>query len=533
MTKPLRGIPASAGRRWGPAVMVGGPAVPTVASADLAPALRRVRRDLERERKVAAGPARDILFAHLQLLSDPLLADRALALAAQGRDGIAAWQQATAEAARVLESLGEELFRSRVADLRDVSGRVLAALAAPVRSRLAAGSVVLAPELLPSLVLWGARQGAVAFAGLTGSPSSHACIILRSLGIPAVVGVPGVLALEGQEVLVDGDRGLVVSSPSPAAKRRAQAPRPPGDARPAVTREGQVIPVACNVADTQEVELAAAMGADGIGVYRTELLFAGRQSAPSAHLQERRYREAVALMAGRPVIIRALDAGSDKPLAYLHPGPEANPALGWRGLRALLDRPRLFAAQVRAVLGTAEAGPVSLLLPMVTSLAELRRARELIEGVRGERPLPLGVMIEVPAAASQAEALAGECDFLSIGTNDLLQYFFAADRTNSRLAGRYCALEPAFLRLLGSVAEAGRRRGVPVHLCGELASDPKLVPLLLGLGITELSVRPPTVPAVKAAVRATGPESRELAREACSCVTAEEAAGLLTEHSTP
>jgi len=515
----LRGLPGAPGRAWGRAWSA--PTEPAVAPpADaraLALAISRVRRDLRREQRVHPGQA-DILDVQLVLLEDPMLTGEAMRMAEAGMEAGEAWQRAGASAARLLAGIPDERMQARVADLRDVTARVAADLSGRKPEAIPAGAVVLAWELTPSLVLQGARRGAVAFAAQTGSPRSHACIILRSLGLPAVVGVGGLqgAVAPDDEVLVDGDRGRVVPNPSLALKARCAPVALPADPKPAVTPDGRVVPVVCNVANLEEVRLAAALGADGVGVFRTEHLFTDSPHPPASGRQQHIYRQAVEAMSGRPVVIRALDAGADKPLPYLDAGCEANPALGWRGLRNLLDRPRLFRSQVTAVL---HAGAAALLLPMVTTAEEVRRARRLIAECerRVGRTCRLGVMVEVPAAALAARALVAEADFLSVGTNDLFQYAYAVDRTNTRLEGRFDPLEPAFLRLLAGVGEAGREAGKPVHLCGELASDPRLAGLWLGLGISELSVRPPCVAAVKAAVRRAGPDRADLARAACAC----------------
>lgn len=501
----LRGLPGSPGTAWGPlwrpldsaSPAGGGPAA-------LESALRRAERALQRAHAQASPEHAPILFAHLQMLRDPLLVDEARRLAAGDLPAGQAWDQAVAGVERLLGGLHDEMLRSRLADLHDVAARVRAAFGRRRIERPPAGSIVAASELTPSLVLEGWRRGVVGFAAERGSPRSHACIMLRSLGLPAVVEVDGLAALSpGRPLLADGSRGLVVVDPSAHLRARCQAVGLAVDDKPAVTTGGIRIPVVCNAANLAEIAQAARLGADGVGVWRTEHLFAGRHQPPSSRLQEGVYRRGIEAMAGRPVTIRALDAGADKPLPYLAAGPEPNPALGWRGLRNLLDRPRLFAAQVTAILRAAEAGPVSLLLPMVSTIEELRRAKSIIGRCQHQvgRQVPLGAMIEVPAAAWQAAEMAAECDFLSIGTNDLLQYFFAADRAGGRMADRYSPLHPAFLELLAHVAAAGRRAGKPVHLCGELASDPAATATLLGLGITKLSVRPPMVAAVKAAVR--------------------------------
>jgi phosphoenolpyruvate-protein phosphotransferase len=323
-------------------------------------------------------------------------------------------------------------------------------------------------------------------------------------------------------VIVDGEGGTVSSDPEPAqiaeAERRAESFRAREAAaraeatRPAVTRDGTSIEVLANVGQPADVEAALDAGAEGVGLLRTEFLFIGRDSMPSEEEQEAAYRGIAEPLGGHPLIVRTLDVGGDKPLPYLPVPAEANPFLGLRGLRLGLARPDVLRTQLRAILRVAADHPVKVMFPMVTSLAEFRAARALaeearhqVEGAGGRVPsyLEVGIMVEVPAAALAAEAFAADVDFFSIGTNDLTQYTLAAERGNERVAGFADALHPAVLRLIRMTAQGAGSHGRMVGVCGEIAGDPVAVPILVGLGVRELSAAPPAVPRVKRAVRET------------------------------
>jgi multiphosphoryl transfer protein len=351
------------------------------------------------------------------------------------------------------------------------------------------------------------------FATEQGSATAHTAILARALGLPAVVGIAGLVEAveDGQAVLLDGDEGtLVIDPPADAVATVPPAAEAATDAEPAVTRDGRRIEVGCNAAGVDDAQRAAAAGADGIGLLRSEFLFLGSDRLPSEDEQVAVLEAVSTAMGGRPVILRTLDVGADKPLPALPQPPEANPALGVRGLRLqLLRRPDLLLDQLRAALRVSARHPLRLMFPMVSTLDEVRQAKALLAQARRDvnpsaadgTGMPVGIMIEVPAAAVGADLLAAEVDFFSLGTNDLTQYLFAADRTNPELAPLADSLHPALLRMIDQVVKAAHRRHRWVGVCGEMASDLGAVPLLVGLGIDELSVHPPIVARVKALVR--------------------------------
>ena len=354
-----------------------------------------------------------------------------------------------------------------------------------------------------------------------GGPTSHASIIARTLGVPAVAGLgAGVLEIgDGVPLLLDGDTGLLVVDPGAETAERFAASRREDERReaaarerahePAVTRDGRHVEVAANIGGRDDAAEAVARGADGVGLMRTEFLFLDRATAPDEEEQLRAYGEIGALMEGRRTVLRTLDAGADKPLAFARLAPEENPFLGVRGVRLSLARPELLVTQLRAVLRAAAVTPLSVMFPMVSEVGELRAAVALLERARASLaddglpagPVELGVMIEVPAAALRAGTLAAEVGFLSIGTNDLVQYTMAAERGNGGVARLSDPLHPAVLQLIEGVVAAARPHACRVAVCGEAASDRQAVPLLVGLGVDELSVGPRRVPLVKAWVR--------------------------------
>ena len=382
--------------------------------------------------------------------------------------------------------------------------------------------VALAEEVTPAEVAALAAAGALGVCSSRGATTGHAAILARAMGLPMVAGLGEALlaAPEGAVLALDGAAGRAWLDPPPAlaaelarrgeveARQRAEALA--SAAAPAVTRDGRRIEVMANIGGPADAAAAVAAGAEGVGVFRTELLFLDRQEAPGEDEQHALYLEAARALAGRPLTVRTLDAGGDKPLPYLHLPPEANPQLGERALRLCLARPELFKVQLRAILRVAASHPVRLLLPMVATVSEWRAAMALVEEARGEvrrrggeapPRLVAGAMIEIPAAALQAGALAVEADFLSIGTNDLTQYTLAAERGNARLAALADALQPAVLDLVRRTVEAAHAKGKPVAVCGELAADPLAIPLLVGLGVDELSMSAPAIPRAKALVR--------------------------------
>jgi len=373
-----------------------------------------------------------------------------------------------------------------------------------------------------------------------GSPTAHSVILLRALGIPAVVAAgPGVLdVVPGQVIAVDGTRGEVVVEPSDevraaverragAARRRRASARAEA-AAPAVTRDGVEIRVGANLASLDDATAAASAGADLAGLVRTELLFLDRSTAPSVHEQAEAYRALADALPGRRIVVRTLDAGGDKPLPYVHMPREANPFLGVRGIRLALRHPELLRDQLQAIVRVARDRPVDVMFPMVSTVAELLAARAILhEAARLEGPgvpdgLRVGIMVEVPATALKAVAFAPHVDFLSIGTNDLTQYALAAERGNDAVAAVADPLDPGVLALVAAAARAD----TTVAVCGELAADELATALLVGLGVRELSVVPNSVPTVKQAVREV--HAAEAAELAAAALGAPDAAGVRT-----
>ncbi len=340
----------------------------------------------------------------------------------------------------------------------------------------------------------------------------------------------------GTVVVVDGQAGTIVVEPDEQtltrareAQQRFQAKRVADQARsadPAITVDGHQVEIVANIGGVKDAQKANASGAEGVGLLRTEFLFLDRAIAPTEQEQFEVYRDVAIALENKPVIIRTLDIGGDKPLPYIQMPHEDNPFLGVRGIRLCLERPQLLREQLRAILKAAEFGRLRIMFPMVADLSELRAARAMIEELRTELYLPaaeVGIMIEVPAAALMADAFAPEVDFFSIGTNDLTQYTLAMDRMHPTLATKSDGLHPAVLRLIAKTVEAAHAAGKWVGICGELGADPHAVPILVGLGVDELSVSVPSIPGVKAQVRGLNfSQAQQLAQAALKCGTAAE-----------
>jgi phosphocarrier protein FPr len=474
-----------------------------------------------------------IFAAHQELLEDPEVLDRAAAAIRGGASAAYAWRQAYMGQAERLLGLTSDLLAGRAADLRDVGRRVLHLLVgrdgAP--QEVPPDSIVVAEDLSPSDAAALDRTRVRGFCTTMGSATSHVAILARGLGIPAVAGIdPRVLDLApGTRVVLDGDAGTLHPAPTPAEEaaierrrhvdERRRADELAAAAAPATTRDDHRVEVVANIGDVSEARRVAEVGGEGVGLLRTEFLFMDRHAAPDEDEQARTYESiARALGPDRILVIRTLDVGGDKPLPYLSVGAEANPFLGERGVRLTLSRPDVFRAQLRAILRASEAGRVAVMFPMIATLAEWRAARDLVERERealGVPPIQVGIMVETAAAALLADRFAREADFLSIGTNDLTQYTLAMDRTNPRLAPQVDALHPAVLRLVERTVAGAHAHGRWVGVCGALAGDPRAIPVLVGLGVDELSVDVPVVPAVKARVRTLSlAECAATAREA-------------------
>jgi phosphoenolpyruvate-protein phosphotransferase len=478
----------------------------TQVKATLATSAARLEAD-------GAAAEAGILEAQALMLDDPALLDGATNLIREGRLADAAVADTMAPFAEMLRASPDPVFQARAADVDDVVEQIRRALhgVSAMPPPPEKPSIVVARDLAPSQTAGLDRTLVVGFATEQGTATAHTAILARALGLPAVVGLAGLLDTvdDGRPLLLDGDRGTLVIDPPPEAAARVSGPAPlAADAEPAITRDGRRVEVGCNAANLDDARRAAGAGADGIGLLRSEFLFLGRDRLPDEDEQVHILEQVMAAMGGRPVILRTLDVGADKPLPALPQPAEANPALGVRGLRLqLLRRPDLLSGQMRAALRVASTHPVRLMLPMVSTVDEVREAKQVFAVARREldpfnvRRLPLGIMVEVPAAAIGANELAQEVDFFSLGTNDLTQYLFAADRTNPQVAPLADGLHPVVLRTIDQVTRAARRHGRWVGVCGEMASDLWAVPLLVGLGVDELSVHPPLVARIKATVR--------------------------------
>ena len=517
-----------------------------VASAHLQLEAMRARMATEADADRAA-----IFAAHQELLEDPEVLDAAAAGIREGASAAFAWREAYTAQADRLASLESPLLAGRAVDLRDVGRRVLHLLVGrdDTPHDVPSDSIIVAEDLTPSDAATLDRTRVRGFCTTMGSATSHVAILARGLGIPAVAGIdPRALDIaNGARVVLDGDAGTLQLGPTAAeegeiAKRQAAAARQRTAelavaTEAAVTRDGHRVEVVANIGDEKEARQVPEVGGEGVGLLRTEFLFMERRTAPDEDEQTRAY-EAIARALGpdRILVIRTLDVGGDKPLPYMPMATEANPFLGERGVRLSLNRPEPFRAQIRAILRAAKVGKVAMMFPMISTLAEWRAARQLVEEERASLGAPriqVGIMVETSSAALMADRFAEEADFFSIGTNDLTQYTLAMDRTNPRLAAQVDALHPAVLRLIERTVAGARKHKRWVGVCGALAGDLQAVPVLVGLGVDELSVSVPIVPAVKARVRSLMlSECSETARQALDANDGAEVRALVARRHT-
>jgi phosphotransferase system enzyme I (PtsI) len=540
----LRGIAVSPGVAIGPAVVLDprGPRLPrrAIAAGAVAAELERLDQGLEsayRETEQAEAEARarlgpqyaDILSAHARMIADPTLRrDARLQIEREHLSAEHAVSEVLERHASRLERLPDSHLAARAADVRDIEQQVVCQLLGVKPPSTAAGvetpSVLLAHDLTPSETARLDPERVLGFATEVGGRASHTAIVAEALEIPAVVGLGRFLerARQARMVIFDGDLGLVVLDPDletqtryreAAAERVARFRGLAGLARlPAETLDQVPIQLWGNIEFPSEAAACLERGAFGVGLYRTEFLYLNAWQPPTEQEQFEAYAAVIRSMQGRPVTIRTLDLGADKLACYRSAGhAEPNPALGLRSLRLSLRDPALFRTQLRAILRASTLGKVRILFPLVSTLGEFRQARAILDAVASElsaegvaipRDLPVGVMVEVPAVAVMADQLAKEVDFFSIGTNDLIQYTLAVDRTNETVANLYSAADPAVLRLIAMVIKAAQPRGLEVSVCGTMGGEPLYTMLLIGLGLRQLSMPPHQLPEVKRVIRA-------------------------------
>ncbi len=504
---------------------------------------------LRAQLQAKADPAKAAIFAaHEELIEDPDLLEIVDSAIAKGKSAEFGWKKAFTTHADRLAALRNPLLAQRANDLRDVGLRVLGILTGDETKApdYPPNTILIAEDLTPSDTAALDRTRVMGFATTRGGATSHGAILARSLGIPALAGVePGALEVpNGTSVVLDGNKGTLRLNPPPeeitrirSAQERAEKQRKEDLAHahePAVTLDGKRIEVVANIGGLKDATQVSALGGEGVGLLRSEFLFMERSTPPTEDEQFEAYK-AIAQAIGKehPLVIRTLDVGGDKPLAYLPIPKEDNPFLGERGVRVALDRPEILRIQLRAILRASAFGRVSVMFPMISSLEEIRDAKAILaeESQRlGIAPIPAGIMVEVPVTAVMAAQFAKEADFFSIGTNDLTQYTLAMDRGHPKLAPRIDGLNPGVLHLINHTVRGGHAANRPVAVCGGIASDVHGVPILIGLGVDELSISLPAIPAIKGQIRKLRlDECRELAQKALAAESAAEVRALMGE----
>ena len=502
-------------------------------------------QQIQREVSERLGASDASIFdAHLHVLDDPmLLPEVKRSITEEHLTAEFAFKQTAEKFVRALAASRDEYLRERSTDLRDVIGRVLNRLLGRtdhgVLRQLKEPAIIIATDLTPTQTAQLDKKMVLGFATDMGSRTSHTAIMARAMRIPAVVGLQHATRdlASGQYALLDGYNGQLVIQPTDQTlfeygqlvRRHVTIEEKLREtiAQPAITLDGAPVTLSANVEQAGDTEAVLASGAEGVGLFRTEYLFINRDTLPTEDEQLASYRQVAAALKPSPVIIRTLDLGGDKLLSHLAHPEEMNPSLGWRAIRFCLQERGIFRAQLRAILRASVEGNIKIMYPMISGLDELLQANAFLdelkaeldcEGVPYDKELETGAMIEIPSAAVAADALAKRVKFFSLGTNDLIQYSLAVDRLNAKIAHLYEPTHPAIVRLIKMTADAGRRQGIWTGVCGEMAGDPVLTPLLLGLGVTELSAAPAVVPQIKHLIRRLKlKEAETLAEFALEC----------------
>ena len=562
-TAPLSGIPASHGIGIGTAVLLR-PQSLTYEShpvEDKAAEKQRLQAAIQRfiqDTQAVADTfgkrldARDaeILTGHIDMIQDPFLQEEMWNRIDEGMCAEAAAEAVLEMFKALFQSSEVELIQQRATDVEDIKQKLLEILLGVEQldlKHLPQNSVLVVDDLTPSMTAEMDHDSVVGIVTQRGGITSHSAILSRALGIPAVLSVPDVLEAvqEGAAVIVDGTKGAVLVEPDEATLEQYQTYQASAAAkkqqleqfrgRPTQTRDGKPMQVLANIGTPPEAVQVTQQDGEGVGLFRTEFLYMNRTEAPDEATQYQAYRQVCEELSGKPVIIRTLDVGGDKDIPYLHLEPEDNPFLGCRAVRYCLRNPDTFRTQLTALMraGAESSGQLWVMLPMVATVTEFQQVRALAEDIAQQTGLPLpklGTMIETPAAMLMADVLAKYCDFFSIGTNDLIQYLMAADRGNPNVAYLYQACDPAVLRALRSVIQAGVQAGIPVGLCGEMASDALLIPVLLGFGLERFSVNPSAILNTRREIsRWSIQEAQEIAEHALTLETAAEVAEYLNQ----
>lgn len=562
-TAPLSGIPASHGIGIGTAVLLRPQSLTyephpvedkAAEKQRLQAAIQRFIQDTQAVadtfgKRLDARDA-EILTGHIDMIQDPFLQEEMWNRIDEGMCAEAAAEAVLEMFKALFQSSEVELIQQRATDVEDIKQKLLEILLGVEQldlKHLPQNSVLVVDDLTPSMTAEMDHDSVVGIVTQRGGITSHSAILSRALGIPAVLSVPDVLEAvqEGAAVIVDGTKGAVLVEPDAATLEQYQTYQASAAAkkqqleqfrgRSTQTRDGKPMQVLANIGTPPEAVQVTQQDGEGVGLFRTEFLYMNRTEAPDEATQYQAYRQVCEELSGKPVIIRTLDVGGDKDIPYLHLEPEDNPFLGCRAVRYCLRNPDTFRTQLTALMktGAESSGQLWVMLPMVATVTEFKEVRALAEDIAQQTGLPLpklGTMIETPAAMLMADVLAKYCDFFSIGTNDLIQYLMAADRGNPNVAYLYQACDPAVLRALRSVIQAGVQAGIPVGLCGEMASDALLIPVLLGFGLERFSVNPSAILNTRREIsRWSLPEAQEIAEHALTLETAAEVAEYLNQ----